>query len=491
MKITALLSRIRPLSLFPAHLLGQGEVLTGAIIAGLDAAPPVDIHQEGFYALCSAIVAAPQGGRTAEQMAQDQGLFSALADGVRSYCGRSGISTYSGIPATEAQACVAGLRLARHLRDVGQPALAAAVSAGVAYAQDRAFPGSYRLALFDARMDFSQRPPRPLAAAQAANDAIIASGLVLGFEVSDPGLAGRLDGNLDLQHTGASTRGVVPLCPGADASWSATRWAEGLIRMGWHLPGGSTLVGYRADLDALTAMALLTQGFTAEELDLSAIRSRLDAVDASDNFKTSGPWSPQRPFTPDAPWGYVGDSSVSEVGHLVAANAVAQDATIPLARRVAVVAYWLRHGEAFSGGPAELAAARKKVEADRRALLASVCPTVRDGIGVVQTHYPGAFSIIYRVAPVGLATNPAFRGIGAQQWAVPGTKHTIAGWGGSWISTKFNALVAALNAADPVAGPGNTWGGNPASGIIGSPNGGPSGLTQEQVLQIMLQVRTA
>lgn len=500
MKVSSLFSRVRPISVFAPHLLDLGEVFLSEARKALEVAPVMDLHQEGFYSLADACIAAPAGGRSDSAQASDAAFFRELKDSLVRVCQQQGISTFSGIPATTAQGCAAGLRLARHFRAIGQSALADALVAGVAYAQDQTFPGALRLACFDGRMDFSSGRPVPLAAAVAENQRILAQGLCIGFEISDRLLAGQVDGNLDLQHTGASTRGIVPLPQGADRSWSATRWAVELVKMGWTIPGGSTLACYRADLDALAAMAVFAGRFTSSELERPDITERLNMIDRVDNFKTSGPWAPQRPFTPDSPWGDVGDSSVSEVRQLVAANAVAQDSAIPLERRVAIVAYWLRYGEQFVGGPAELAAARQKVDADRLKMLASVRPEIRNGVCIIESAYQGLFSVAYRHAPIGLVYNPRFQGFGAQKWTNPGMKYTIGAWGGQWLTRSerqgetvtfpaFTALTAALNAADPAAGSGNYWGGNAASGILGSPQGCPSGLTPEQVLGILLKIK--
>lgn len=493
MKITSILSRLRPVSVFPSSSLSVGERFIGATRTALDIRPAVDIHQEGASALWRACVAAPAGSRTVEQHLADQEFFRSLDSGVNSYCAQAGIATFGGIPATDAQAATAGLRIARHLRDMGDPELqsvATAISCGVAHAQDLAFPGSVRFAVFDVRTDFKTRQLLPEAVAN--NERILAGGLCIGFEVSDRTLAGRLDGNIDLQHTGASTRGVVPLCPGADATWSATRWAVGLVGMGWRLPGGTTLCIFRADLDALAAAAILTGGFTPEELALPEISARIEAIDRSDNFRTVGEWKPLPPFTPGAPWGGVGDSSVSEIGTLSAVNAVAQDHRLPIERRVQIVSFWLRYGEVFVGGPTELSASRKKVEADRISMLSSIRPTVDGDLAMASSPHMGVSSVLYRLAPNALYWNPVFRGFPVP-WSQPGMKYTISTYGGaSWVKTRFPALVAALNAADPAVDPSNTamlWGGNAASGILGSPQGGPSGLTPEQVLEIVKRIR--
>jgi hypothetical protein len=70
-------------------------------------------------------------------------------------------------------------------------------------------------------------------------------------------------------------------------------------------------------------------------------------------------------------------------------------------------------------------------------------------------------------------------------------KFTISAYGQGWLRQRMPALAAALNAADPAVVPGTTmmWGGNPTSGILGSPQGGPSGLSPEQVLEIVKRIR--
>jgi hypothetical protein len=260
--------------------------------------------------------------------------------------------------------------------------------------------------------------------------------------------------------------------------------------MGWHLPGGSTLCIFRPDLDALAAAAILTQGFTPEELAMPEIAKRIEQIDRSDNFRVSGEWRPMPAFTPAAPWGAVGDSSVSEIGALSAVNDVTQEHRLPIARRVQVVAFWLRHGEVFAGGPAELSASRTKVNANRLAMLGCIRPTIDGDLAIAESTFMGVSSVLYRLAPNALYWNPQFKGF-PTPWPVPGMKFTISAYGQGWLRQRMPALAAALNAADPAVVPGTTmmWGGNPTSGILGSPQGGPSGLSPEQVLEIVKRIR--
>ena len=273
----------------------------------------------------------------------------------------------------------------------------------------------------------------------------------LGVEVTARHLAQACSlGNIDPQHLGG------------DVSTAAIEAA-----MSWPLPPeGATLATVRADADSLGAMAVLT--LRAKGIPIDAARLKLIA-DA--DKEASGPWPGPRPAP--APEDMVG--SATPVMHLAA------DYARPLPDRVDQLACWLMDGDDSCDEEIGEYGARALDEA--RDALAGLQVNTHGSVAVVVGNHRLAFAIGYRHAPIVVATNPEFRFSGGE----PHLKHTVARWNSTTLpGMDWNGLVDRLNAADPAVTETARWGGS--TSIVGSPQGISSGLTTEDVADIVEEV---
>jgi hypothetical protein len=307
--------------------------------------------------------------------------------------------------------------------------------------------------------------PRPTAEARAANDQVFSAGSVYGIEVTVPALAARCVANLDPQHLGG------------DASTAAIEAA-----LTWELPPvGVTLATVRPDADSIGAAAILEmraeqslgyqdlicdgtylardqhgKGVNTQPVNLFAGGKLIADADK----EASGPWPGVRPTgTPQ-----------NLLRETTALEAMCMDHRLTMGERVTLMRDWL-----VTGGFAGQDDYRKTALEDARQALAGLDARVVDGIAVVTGSHRLAMSIGYRLAPVVVATNPAFRFGGG----TPHVKHTIARWNTATMPrANWGAMIAALNAADSHP----AWGGS--TSIVGSPQGVGSSLTTEQVVAV-------
>ncbi len=324
---------------------------------------------------------------------------------------------------------------------------------------------SYKFALLD---------PRPVPAAQAANDAIFASGPVYGVEVTVPALAARCIGNLDPQHTGG------------DASVAAIEAALTAELP----PDGATFVTIRPDPDAFGAMLVLEARQTRSRfywgdnqsslnIDNDAypgvcvrnanMAERIRTIAAADKFGKGG-WPGVRPLpSRENPW--LENAAAEDIHDLAAISAALFDYKIPVEQRVALMRHWFLTG-------LEPKDYREKVEAERAEMIRALeageikVSTVADGrIAVVESSHRAATMIGYTQAPVVVARNPAHRVQGGE----PHTKYTVCAFTAEEADIK-SALVE-LAQMEP------GWGGSPTIG--GSPQGVSSELTTDEVVAVV------
>ena len=265
-----------------------------------------------------------------------------------------------------------------------------------------------------------------------------------GVEVTDPSLAARCIGNLDPQH-GSGASSCAP---------SAIEAATGIL-----LPRfGTTLATIRPDSDALGAMAVMA--WRASGLPVRAeMAGRIAEIGRMDRHDR-GPWPGPRALDP------MEDDWPGQA--LSALSAVCFDRTLMLHERVAQVSRWLAIGQ-VSDSHLAAGAAQRATLARSLASGTTVVKSVGDEIAAVTSEVGGAIQLGYRLAKLVLATNPCYNFPNGRC----GMKHTVAAWEGFGLDD----VVKHLECREP------GWGGSP--GIIGSPQGGPSTLTQEEVLTIV------
>jgi hypothetical protein len=272
----------------------------------------------------------------------------------------------------------------------------------------------------------------------------------LGVEVTARHLAEACDlGNIDPQHLGG------------DASTASIEAA-----MTWPLPPeGATLATVRADADSLGAMAVLTLRAKGLPIDPARVQVIADA-----DKEASGPWPGPRPAP--APEDLVGPAT--PVMHLAA------DYARPLPDRVEQLACWLMNADADDSCDEEIGEYAARALDEARDALAGLQVDTHGSVAVVVGSHRLAFALGYRHAPVVVATNPAFRFSGGE----PHVKHTVARWNSATLpGMDWNGMVGRLNAADPAVTETARWGGS--TSIVGSPQGISSGLTTEDVADIV------
>jgi hypothetical protein len=290
-------------------------------------------------------------------------------------------------------------------------------------------------------------PAERTADERAHNDRVLGP-RTLGIEVTVPALAARCGlGNIDPQHGGGDDRrAAIDVC----AQWPLP-------------PDGSWLVTVRPDLDAFGGMAVFALRRAGVPLD-DPMRTRIAAVAHLDRF-ARGPWPGPLPLprtTAECADLFGGG------GELAAVAAAVADHRRSVAERVAVTAHWLRVGE-------EPVAYRTALETRARTLaeaLASgalrITATAGGRIAVVEGAADGAVHLGYRLAPVVVALNPAFRFRGGP----PHRKFTVCQYQTGYVDLR--ACRDRLAMLEP------GWGGSET--IIGSPQGTGSKVSLAEVV---------
>lgn len=288
-----------------------------------------------------------------------------------------------------------------------------------------------------------------VSAAQEANDKLFADNRVFGVEVTIPQYAEMCYMNLDPQHSsGDANTAAIELAVTCD------------------LPElGSVLATVRADLDSVGGMAILAM--RAEGMDLTTeVLDRVEKIAESDKFAKGG-WPGKHPLpTRESLF----DSELD--GELAAIGAAVSDFKVALEQRVAWMREWLASG-IEPGGYRDRVLAEKidmiqALESDK----IQMNTTSDDRVAVVVSTHRAGTSLGYLLAPVVIATNPAFSFAGGE----PHVKHTVCVFeAGKYVDLK--AALTELNELE--AG----WGGSPTIG--GSPQGVSSKLTTEQVAAVI------
>jgi hypothetical protein len=291
---------------------------------------------------------------------------------------------------------------------------------------------------------FEQLDPRSVAVAKEKNDAIFASGAVLGIEVSIPDLAERCEmGNIDPQHSDGNAE---------------TAAIEASLK--WELPKhGAVLATVRPDSDSIGAMAVLAM--RAEGVEFSSeILERIAEVARFDS--TRGEWPGVRPLPNRKP---------AKIESFVTMLAMVGDFKKTVESRVVEMQQWLENGLEPTGY-------RDQLEKDRLAManalesgeiqIVEVLPGKL--ASVVSTHR-SATGLGYHRAPVLVVLNPKFQFQGGK----PHKKFTVC-----QFETGYCDISCALAELDKLE-PG--WGGSPNIG--GSPQGSNSNLTIEQVVEVV------
>lgn len=342
--------------------------------------------------------------------------------------------------------------------------------------------------------------PRKGDEAAKHNEAIFASGKVLGIEVTVPALAARCDlGNIDPQHSGG------------DVSLAAIEAALTCKLP----PDGAVLTTIRPDLDSVGAMAvleirasgLLEQRHTEDNLWHEAYSgeyddcpfqnlhdngfydveySRIVQVAESDRASRGG-WPGVRPLpTRDHPWPEDPDET-GTTRKLSAIGAAIADFKVSVQQRVEWMLDWILDGK-------EPAGYRELTENERWQIIAAlekgeirIRMAAGYRIAVVQSGHRAATMLGYMCAPVVMASNPKFRHQGGE----PHLKHTVCQFTPGYadlraLSDRLNELEFGPDWREKVAqatAKGRampTWGGSPT--IIGSPTGVASTLSTNQVV---------
>lgn len=320
---------------------------------------------------------------------------------------------------------------------------------GLANNQEPASP-SYRYGILDPRTD-----PKTGPQAAATNEALLGSN-TLGIEVTVPQLAQRCGlGNIDPQHSESlSDTAAIQVAETAQLP-----------------PDGSRLVTVRADLDSVGAMALFeirrTQGLL-DNLPLEVrqdIAKRIALIAQADTF-SKGNWPGPRQLPSSAnPWpDEIGTMESRELNPLAIA---VSDFKTPIEDRVAIVRDWLLSGNVPQVFQERSIREREDVVRALENGTIKIQGTPGGKVAIVESSHRAALMLGYCLAPVVVATNPAFK----QGPEEPYVKHTVAQYAAGHVDT--TKLLGILRAREP------GWGGSPT--IIGSPQGFSSSLTSDEV----------
>lgn len=306
---------------------------------------------------------------------------------------------------------------------------------------------------------FGVLDPGPTEEAGAHNAALLGQN-TLGIEVTVPSLATRCGlGNIDPQHSGGR------------AELAAIHAALSVALP----PDGATLVTVRPDLDAIGAMVILclrAEGALPRRLEGGeadfqiAWWDRIDAVAIADKF-AKGEWPGHRPL---ASFGEE-TAGVEDNSALAPIAAAIADFKIPIATRVQWMRDWLLTGAEPEGYRARWEAEQAAIAAALADGTIAVSEAAGGRIAVVQSSHRAATAIGYRLAPVVVALNPAFRLGGGEEHQ----KFTVCQFADGYVD--MSAARDDLVALEP------GWGGSPT--IIGSPQGVGSTLAVGQVVEVV------
>lgn len=289
--------------------------------------------------------------------------------------------------------------------------------------------------------------PRP-----GADNSGLLGGRTLGIEVTVPELANGCQlGNLDPQHGDG------------DGSQSAI---EAAVQAPLP-PPGSRLVTVRPDLDSCGAMAVLALRRGGMTLGRGA-RRRIDMVAREDRFdRGSWPGAKPLPCAVDAL-----EAEGSGGAALAAIRGGCFDRALSLTDKVDLLLRWLLSGEE----PAYYRAAWRAQQQDLICGLKNgeirLESRSAGSIAVLETVRTDALQFGYRLAPVVVARNPAFRWGGTGK---PHQRYAVAQWELGWID--MAATKRGLVRLE------SGWGGSQT--IIGSPQGKGSSLSLEVVLAVV------
>lgn len=296
-------------------------------------------------------------------------------------------------------------------------------------------------------MSFAQLDTRPGADNGAALDGDGRD--VIGLEVTDTGLVGRLAVNIDPQH-GFGTAGA------------AASAIEGALDV--PVPAdGAHLVTVRPDLDSVGAMAVLVmRRWGYDPRSDPAAMARIAAISVSDN-PARRPWPGPRHRT-----------DVVVVGDLEPLASLIGDFRVPMPDRVAAAVTWLQTGT-FPGQQDRA----EQVRAEKaQARAASTVTPVSADVTYVESGHRGGVALGYDHTPVVVAFNPAM----PNRDLPPYAKFTVARWNGD-VPLDMGAVRDELNALESAAGGEGAWGGT--STIIGSPQGTSSRLAPDVVAAVV------
>ncbi len=334
-----------------------------------------------------------------------------------------------------------------------------------------------------AKYNFAILDPRPIPAAQAANEKIFStdcgaclhsSGLlddgqsckdcqggrvaipVLGIEVTVLTLAARCSlGNIDPQHDGSNS-GLAAIEVALTCSLP---------------PEGATIVTVRPDADAFGAMAILAMrvdgrfGALCEDQNLQyEFDGRVSAIAVADKARTDV-WAPRDISV-------IAVEKAAKAAPLAAIVAAVADFKLSATERVAMVESWLLTGEEPAGYRDKYVA--NQLDAARALESGAATVKVEDGIAVVMSTHRAATTVGYAHAPVVVAVNSEFRGNDGK--LPPHTKYTVCQYNGTGYAD-LAAALAGLQALEP------GWGGSPT--MIGSTQGTSSPLSLEQVVSVV------
>ncbi|GAA1817364.1 hypothetical protein [Nesterenkonia flava] len=301
---------------------------------------------------------------------------------------------------------------------------------------------------------YAQLDPRPIPAAQEANERALSGGNVFGLEVTVPALIEKCDlGNIDPQHTdGDAGTAAVEVALTAELP-----------------PEGAKLVTVRPDTDSVGSMAILEMRARGEEITPEALE-RIQSIAEADKF-AMGEWPGVRLLpSKENPWPAEAAGAEDREDQAAIAAAVA-DFRKPMEERVAAIEQWIKTGE-------DLPEYRQQVEAARQDMIQAIesgeisIDTVADGrIAVVESTHKAGTMLGYAKAPVVVAANPAFRVQGGE----PHLKYTICAY--TEEDADISGALAELRELEP------GWGGSPTIG--GSPQGEGSQLHRDQVVRVV------
>lgn len=354
-------------------------------------------------------------------------------------------------------------------------------------------------------MKFAILDPRNTPEATAHNDAVFASGPVLGIEVTVTALAARCTlGNIDPQHSGSDSSQAA--CDVLLAWTPVGRKNENLDKAQNFVNDHMASIGpdvvlatIRPDLDSVASMAIFKlYNYGDPSCPMGGtfrpdVCDRVARISSADRF-SAGPWRPTGLPTRENPWPNTGGTTATP--ELAALSAMCADHAETIERRVEMMAHWLLTGtipgpRLYGDGPTGVKTDEDdgypvyavQVEDERQALIDALengdikRTLISNGspatFAVVVSTHRAALQVGYSLAPVVVAYNPAFR-IGGGE---PHAKFTICRHEAGKYVSDWDGLKSHLQALEP------GWGGSDT--IIGSPQGVSSTLTLQNVVDVV------